>query len=384
MQERKKRRIVIASVLKPVDDTRMFEKIGKSLGETARFDIHIFGYPSGKIPQTSDSDITQHASQPFGRLNIKRLTQPLKILKKILRLKPELLIITTHELLFIAFFIKLLTKCCLLYDVQENYYRNILYTNAYPSMVRPLLAVYVRIKEIIFSSWIDYFIVAETGYTYEITFLKNKSIIIENKMKRPSGILPKKNTADQNIHLLFSGTLAETTGIFSAIALAKSLYIAEPRIRLTIIGYSPQARIFNQIKKEIAGADFIHLIGGDTLVQHSEILKAIQQSDFGIIAYPPNKSTENCIPTKLYEYLGCKLPILMVNHPLWVKRCHLYPACIPIDFNTLDVSSILLQMSSTKFYITAPEDVFWEEEAEKLVNLVDHILLIRNDKKNVF
>jgi hypothetical protein len=74
----------------------------------------------------------------------------------------------------------------------------------------------------------------------------------------------------------------------------------------------------------------------------------------------------------------------MVNHPLWVKRCHLYPACIPVNFNAPDVSSILLQMSSTKFYITTPEDVFWEAEAEKLVNLVDHILLIRNDKKNVF
>ena len=41
MQEIKKRRIVLASVLKPVNDPRMFEKMGQSL--SAQYEVHIIG-----------------------------------------------------------------------------------------------------------------------------------------------------------------------------------------------------------------------------------------------------------------------------------------------------------------------------------------------------
>jgi len=41
----KKQRIVLASVLKPVDDTRMFEKIGKSLSRNPDYEIFIIRYP---------------------------------------------------------------------------------------------------------------------------------------------------------------------------------------------------------------------------------------------------------------------------------------------------------------------------------------------------
>ncbi len=41
MQEIKKRRIVLASVLKPVNDPRMFEKMGQSLSH--HYEVHIIG-----------------------------------------------------------------------------------------------------------------------------------------------------------------------------------------------------------------------------------------------------------------------------------------------------------------------------------------------------
>lgn len=372
MQERKKRRIVIASILKPIDDTRMYGKIGQSLAETGKFDIHIFGYPSPRfIPSEA---IQVYASDSFMRLSIDRLLQPWRLIGNIVRLTPDLLIITTHELLFMAMLVKLFTRCNILYDLQENYYRNIRYTHTYPKLLRPLLAAYVRLKEIVFAPAVDYFILAERGYSEELRFLKKKYIVLENKLRKPSGNFPKKSSADQNVHLLFSGTLADSTGVFEAIDLVHSLYAQEPRIRLTIIGYSSQASTLNRIKRITDQHNYISLIGGDRLVPHSDIIKEILQSDFGIISYPPNKSTENCIPTKLYEYTGCKLPILLVNHALWVERCEAYSACIPIDFKNPDTAAILHQMHNKQFYPTLPHGVFWEDEAGKLINLIDYIL----------
>jgi hypothetical protein len=374
MQERKKRRIVIASVLKPINDTRMYGKIGQSLAETGKFDVHIFGYPAPRpIPLET---IQVHASNSFRRLSIDRLLQPRRLIGSIVKLTPDLLIITTHELLLVAMLVKLFTRCDILYDLQENYYRNIRYTNAYPKLLRPLLAAYVRLKEIMLAPVVDYFILAERGYSEELGFLKKKYIVLENKLQKPTANFPKKSRADQNIHLLFSGTLADSTGVFEAIDLARSLYALETRIRLTIIGYSSQASTLTRIKRITEQHDYISLIGGSALIPHSDIIKEILQSDFGIISYPPNKSTENCIPTKLYEYIGCKLPILLINHTPWVERSEIYSACIPIDFKNPNIPAILRQMQTKPFYPADPRGVYWEDEADKLISLIDYILTI--------
>jgi glycosyltransferase involved in cell wall biosynthesis len=373
MQERKKRRIVIASVLKPIDDTRMHGKIGQSLAETGKFDVHIFGYPSSR-PISSDT-IQVYSSHSFKRLSITRLLQPWRLIGRIVRLTPDLLIITTHELLFMAMLAKLFTRCGVIYDLQENYYRNIRYTQAYPKILRPLLATYVRLKEIILAPAIDYFILAEKGYSEELPFLKQNYIALENKLRKPTVTFPKKSREDKNIHLLFSGTLAESTGVFEAIDLARSLYAQEPRIRLTIIGYSSHTSVLTRIARMAEQHRYISLIGGDKLIPHPEIVQQILQSDFGIISYPPNKSTENCIPTKLFEYAGCKLPMLLVNHAPWVERCIAYNACIPIDFRNPDIPAILYNMQHQQFYPADPQGVYWEEEAGKLVGLMEYILI---------
>jgi glycosyltransferase involved in cell wall biosynthesis len=372
MQERKKRRIVIASVLKPIDDTRMYGKIGQSLADTGRFDVHIFGYPSSR---TIPSDTIQvYSSDSFKRLSIDRLLRPWRLIGDIVKLTPDVLIITTHELLLMAMLVKLFTRCDVLYDVQENYYRNIRYTNAYPKLLRPLLAAYVRLKEIILAPAIDYFTLAEKGYEDELPFLKKNYIVLENKLRKPSGSFTRKSILDKNIHLLFSGTLAESTGVFEAINLARSLHAQEPRIRLTIIGYSSQVSVLNRIKHITEQHHYISLIGGDTLTPHTDIIREIFQSDFGIISYPPNKSTENCVPTKLFEYTGCTLPILLVNHTPWIERCTAYAACIPIDFKNPNIPAILHDMHHKQFYPDTPHGVYWEEEAGKLINLMDYIL----------
>ena len=46
--------ISIISILKPVNDTRMFEKFGLSLGQTNKYDVNIIGFKSKKIKKIKD------------------------------------------------------------------------------------------------------------------------------------------------------------------------------------------------------------------------------------------------------------------------------------------------------------------------------------------
>lgn len=370
MQEIKKRRIVLASVLKPVNDPRMLEKIGSSLEQ--KYEIHIAGQPGNVIHYPS---ITFHELKPFTRLSIARLFAPLKILKKVIAVKPALLIICTHELLSVALMAKILIRCRVVYDVQENYWQNIYYGKAFPYYLRPIVAAFVRAKEWMLSPLVDYYLLAERSYQHELGFTKAKAVVVENKLKKTTTWwLDKKSQTDGNIHLLFSGTLAETTGVFNAIKIAASLHSIEPRVRLLIIGYCPHHNTFDEIKSEIADKAFITLQGGDQFVSHGDILAAVYTADFGIIAYPPNPSTANAIPTKLYEYLGCRLPILLINHARWTDICKPYPAAITVDPEHFDVNGVLKDIRSKSFFTSLPDDVYWESEEKKLLSTIQHLL----------
>lgn len=361
MTTEKKKRVIIASVLKPVDDTRMFEKMAMTLDESGEYDVHVIGYPSSGNDQTH---VKRHTFAPFRRLSLTRLFIPFKILKIILSLKPSLLIITTHELLIAAIVAKILTRCRVIYDVQENYFRNILYTDAFPKIIRPMLAAYVRLKEYATSVLIDHFFLAEKAYAHELRFLGKNTTVLENKVKR-SSILPRRKHRDENLTLLFSGTLNENTGVFRAIGLARALHEISKNISLRIVGYASNGTTLSRIAHAIAPYPYISLVGGNELVPHPVIMNEIANADFGIIAYTLNPSTTGSVPTKLFEYLGAMLPVILVEHPPWTEVCE--PCGAAIAMPDAPDQAFFRELTSRTFYTRAVDDIYWESEAEKLL-----------------
>jgi glycosyltransferase involved in cell wall biosynthesis len=365
-----KRKILFASVLKPIDDTRMFEKLGMSLNKAGGHEVFIVGYPSKEEPQETDSlYFFQH--KRFDRISFQRLIVPFKVLKICYQVKPEVLIVNSSELLIVSVLNRILFGTKIIYDIQENYWRNILQTNAFPKLLRPFLASWVRLNEKATSPLFHWNLLAEKGYEKELNFLGKKYTVLENKLKLPIDF--KRKPIPQKTTLLFSGTLAKSTGIFEAIELAKSLHRLDSTIELSIIGYCSLPLILSDIKAAIKNHSFITLLGGDTLVPHHEILEAIATADFGLIAYRISPHLENSTPTKLYEYLGCQLPILLQAHRPWVEMCKPYQASINIEYSNPDAERIIQQMRSSSFYTSPPSDVTWESEEIKLLNVIDRL-----------
>jgi hypothetical protein len=293
-----------------------------------------------------------------------------------LRLKPDAFIFATHELLYLALFLKLFTKCRIIYDVQENYYWNILYTPAFPLLIKPFVALYVRGKETLTARYVDHFFLAERGYGQELKFPGNNFTILENKVRVAVEERRKPPSVGSNntINLIFSGTLAETTGVFTAIDLAVKLHVIDERFRLTIIGFCAQHKVLEKITLLITPRPFIELIAHDSPLPHSEIFRHIRKSNFGLITYQINPSTMNSIPTKLYEYLGFKLPIVLVNHKPWVDFCYPYKAAIVFEPGHFDTGQLYRDMMHKTFYTAEPALVYWETEEPKLLKVVNQVL----------
>lgn len=358
-------------MLKPVDDTRMFEKMGQTLADTGRYEVHIVGFP-GRT-ETRYPGIVFHPSPYFPRLSLERVRAPFRAFRLIKRLSPDVIIVTTHELLLAAVAVRMFRKTVVIYDIRENYFRNILHLPTFNPLLRPALALWVRGWEKLLTPFVRKVIVSEEGYITELPFIRRKAAVIQNKVKR-AAIRPRSGQPHRGLSLLFSGTLAESTGVFTAIHVAGVLHEHDPTVHLTLIGYCAHAETLRRMREAIQGRDYITLVGGDRLVSHDTIMEAVAQADFGFIAYPPNPSTENTIPTKLFEYLGACLPILLINHPPWMEFCAPYAAALVFDPRHIRAGEMLNQMRSADFYTRTPgEEVFWESEGDKLVALVDRL-----------
>jgi hypothetical protein len=433
VQERKKRRIVLASILKPVDDTRMFEKMGATLATSGQYEVSIVGYPSSH--QASHPSIRLFPIRPFSRLSLSRLFAKWWVFSKVWSLKPDIFIFNTHELIVPALWLKILFGSSVVYDVRENHYRNILHSGSFPFALRWPLALVVRFKEKVLAPMIDHFILAEKSYEREFKFHRSGWTVIQNKALQTFGHSakagrdslppgpqiksrldaapsikgsqnslspgdgrgeaqpadgngthhsahsPQKDTLNSShppgenrtVTLLFTGTLAASTGVFQAITLAKSLHNIDHAIKLKIIGYAAQSEVRKRIVDETKDSGFIELVGIDKLVPHEEITDAICDANAGIISYPPSHHTLNSYPTKLFEYLQARLPIIVEKRWPWVEE---YEGCDPfivVDFANPDADRIVNEIKSRFFYTTLPQDVTWESEARRLLEMVENL-----------
>jgi hypothetical protein len=363
----KKRRIVLASLLKPVDDTRMLEKFGATLAASKEVEVFIIGYPTAGTTQSKT--ITLLPLKPFKRLSINRLKASLEVLKIIHEVKPELIIINTPELLWVAIVNRIFFGRKVIYDVLENYYRNIRFTKVYPTWIRLPLALGVRCVERLSTPFIHNYFLAEKGYVGEINFAK-PNLILENKL--PQHIADSFLNNAPSTRLVFTGTIAQSTGIMEAISLCDGLYAIDKRYSLTIVGYCADPSFLVELKSQIVGKDYIKLIGGDHLVPHTQILNEISKAGVGIVIYKVNPSTINSIPTKLYEYLALQKTILIRHNSDSHQLVERLRAGIILperpDFRALDE-----QLKAIPYQPTTDPTLYWESQAASLAECLKNL-----------
>jgi glycosyltransferase involved in cell wall biosynthesis len=344
----------------------MHRKIGRTL--STMHEVHVIGFGSQSF---NDDHLFQHPVGEFPRISLSRLLAPWRILNFILKLRPDLLIVCTHELLWQGLIARLLLKCRLWYDVQENYHRNIRFSNAFPPVLRSFIAGYVRLKERIAAPLIERFLLAEQSYEQELPFARARGVVIGNKVSRddiPLMVRPR-DLRKGPLKLVFTGTLSELTGVFIAIDVAAALHDIHP-VRLTIAGFCPQASERAKLMERCRALDFVSLKTADAPVSHREIMAAIAEADVGIVSYPRNPATWDCMPTKLYEYMASRLPLILIDNPRWVKLAASFAAAVVFDPADFDPVAMLESLRSGKFYTSDPEDVYWDSEAEKLRNIL--------------
>lgn len=375
-------RILLASVLKPINDARMFHKLGVSLSKIPGTGVHIAGFAAPR-PE-APAQVYFHPIFSFRRLSLGRLLAPWRFLRLLFQVKPHLVVAGTFELLLPALLYKLFRPCLLVYDVREDYALNLKSQGVFPPFVRDVLASGVRALEKLAAPAIHTFFLAEESYARDLPFLGHRGLVLENKFKPYGQQSPTLafnapvRLTHRPVRLLYSGTISDLYGVFEAIALCERLNQGEPLFTLTIIGYCPQPEVLRRVQDSIRDNPAIQLVGGDQLVPHQRIVAAIRESDLGLLPYHPHPSLSRCRPTKLFEYLAARLPVLVQHNPYWESLLKENQAGLMIDFGSYQEGDLRQTLLGSTFYSTFhPQTLCWDTEEAKLLSWASKTILPR-------
>ncbi|WP_375416154.1 glycosyltransferase [uncultured Hymenobacter sp.] len=376
--------VLLASVLKPVDDTRMRGKFAETLRQLPGARVHVAGRTGGAGLAAA---VRQHPIFSGSRLSPDRLLAQIRYWRLLRRLQPALVFVHAPELLPLTLLWQRLGRDRqFVYDIRENYALNVATQGVYQGLARRLLAAGLRGVEAAASRRAAAIMLAEESYADELPFLARlpagRVLILENKYQPgPAESLPPlarpRPAPAAPLRLLYSGTISELNGVREAIQLTQELTKIRPGgAQLTIIGFCQQPGLLAEIERLAAeNPAWLTLIGGAQLVPHAAIVAAISQADAGLLPYHPHPSTARCRPTKLFEYLAHALPVLVPDNPLWAALVRRHQAGLVVDFGQPARAAAAVAAALTaraEFYPRgAPAEVLWELEAKKLRHLAE-------------
>jgi glycogen(starch) synthase len=387
--------ILLASVLKPIDDPRMLGKFARTLADAGER-VAVAGRASAASPRPA-ANISQHVILRGGRLSLGRLTAQVCYWRLLGQLRPALVVVHAPELLPLTLLWQALRRGRqFVYDIRENYALNISTQGVYQGPVRRLLAAGLRWIEGLAARRAIALTLAEESYAAELPFLRSlpasRVVVLENKYQPAPGeylpLTPRPLPATHEpLRLLYSGTISELNGLRAAVGLAEALHAARPGgAVLTIIGFCQRPDVLAQLARWEQQGLPIRLVGGATAVPHAAIVTEIGHSHLGLALYAPHPSTWRCRPTKLFEYLAHGLPVLIPPNPLWQTLLQQHDAGLSCDLSPAHYSataaSLLAELDSraqrlpTSFYQQGvPEEVLWASEGKKLRLLLESLSL---------
>lgn len=338
--------VLIAAVLKPVDDIRLFHKLAKAIVSSGKYQVLVAAKGGGYVSSAEGITTTTLFS---GRRNnwTSRMMAGFRLWKLVQLHQPEVLVISTVELIWVGILYKRVRPSAqLIYDVQENYGANVLLTSTYPAWLRKSLATAITTLESWASDYLRCTWLAEACYERELTHLAAPVVLLPNLALRlplpPDSYQLRHLPSDRPIRLLHYGTLGEHYGTLDLLNWLEALddFGRPAMLELIIAGYAASPSFAKKLRARVTELTqqglSISLIGIEELVPVQELQYQIQQADVIALPYQPNASTASRIPTKLYEAILAGKPIWSTPNPTWTATANPYNAMVPMSFTNLD------------------------------------------------
>ena len=371
---RGKKRIIIASVLKPTRDSRMLFKFGFSLRETNKYKVYILGFSEKKYSKINNIHLYSLFSKT--RTHPSRILAPFRLVGRILKIKPDIVILTTYELIPAIIFVRLFLKFKLIYDIQENFSLNVLCNQTLPGGLKQGAAGWIRWWETRIHPLVDHYLLAEQCYKDEFPQL-SKFTVVENKYNGTSIQGSSISfSPERPIHFILAGTITPVFGIVEGMKWFVQFNTHFPQQTLHVLGHCPMKAYCETLEGIAKDIPHIKLELSENPIPFARIQEAISKADCWLMPYQLLPSIATKMPTKLYEGIARRKVVQISKNPIWEPLLSKHSAGQSIDFqkgvwNKAEMESLYLHT----FYTKNPgETVLWSSEAPKLLTVIESLL----------
>ncbi len=370
-----KKKVCILTSAHYVFDTRIFHKQAKTLAKE--------GYAVTLIARNEKNEIVnlvKIVALPKAKNRIHRIFWLVpKAFRLALKQKADIYHFHDPELLPIGVFLKLLTGKRVIYDVHEDYNKQILSKPYFPKITRKGVAFLVKMVEYCSCKFFDGIVTATDDISKN--FLYHKNVVNVRNFPIISYFFDiKKNYKSEKdvFNLVYIGNLDEIRGIVHMVQ-ALEFINSSRKVKLTLCGNFLQEEYEAKVRN-LKGFEKVNYC---SFIEHEKIPELLKGSDVGIVCLHPIANYLTALPIKMFEYMAASLPVIASNFPLWKEIVEVNRCGICVD--PLNIEKIA---KAIEYFIEQPELIKemgengrrmvlekhnWEKESKKLLKLYKEI-----------
>lgn len=368
-------KVCILSSVHSALDVRVFHKEARTIAHA--------GYDVTLIAQHDRDEIIDGVKiigLPKPKNRLQRITWlTLKVLLLALKQRADVYHFHPPELLPVGVLLKLFTRKKVIYDVHEDWPREIRTREWIHPLLRGIIARVFGVFECLCTRLMDGIILAGDAIRH---LPRDKTIVVHNY-----AVLEYSNKLDQEVKytdsdnyvLIYVGGLVGIRGVYEMVK-AMEFLSGRHRVKLRLIGKFVNKKIEDKVRS-LQGFSRVELLHW---VPYEEVYRYLSKAHIGLILFHPLPNHIESMPNKLFEYMSVGLPIIASNFPLWKEIVEGNKCGITVDpLNPKEIAQAIeyllghpevRQEMGQNGRRAVMEKYNWENEAKKLLALYRQLL----------
>lgn len=217
------------------------------------------------------------------------------------------------ELLPTGVLLKLMTRQKVIYDVHEDYSKQMLSKEYIPLCFRQAIAFLTRVAEQLAARCFDGVVAATDDIRKNFAF-HQRAVLVRNFPSRSifHTVKAESGPERQTFTLIYAGILAKIRGITEMVTALRFVPANKP-VNLILCGRFDPPEYETEVKG-LAGYEKVEYLGW---VEPTKMPALLQKADVGLVCLLPLPNYLTALPTKMFEYMAAGLPVIVSRFPRW-------------------------------------------------------------------
>ncbi len=301
-------RVCILTTVHNPFDVRVFHKEARSLAHSG-YDVCLLA-SAEKAERVDGVDIVPIGGGKKGRLH-RATVLWWRALRKAIAAQADVYHFHDPELIPLGLLLKVFTSARVIYDIHEDYPRQIRSKQWIPAILRKPIAWGMGLLERV-ASWVLDGMVAATP-SIARRFPASKTMVVSNFPRLEEISIGDEDPTPYHQRPNWVAYVGGITTIRSAVEMVKAIALAQTPAELVLAG-TFESQTLQETLSALPGWARVRFLGW---VSRSEVAALLAKARVGLVLYHPLPNHIEAQPNKIFEYMAAGIPFVASDFPLW-------------------------------------------------------------------